>query len=377
MSETVLEIPEIRNIGWSKDRTAQTEGAPYPPGTVVISADSHLMEPENMWVDRVPPHLRDQAPQIWRDDVGFHMRIGDKDIPDLKGINLCAFECVPGAYDQQARLKDLDAEGVQAEILFPQRSLGFIRLPDLELRYWCLRAYNEYLSEFCHAAPGRFYGPGLLRFWDPAKTRDDLQEIKALGLKTVMIPKNPGEGVYYNSRAMDPFWDAIEEAELPVCIHIGENFPAGGRGAAATNALNSIGGFRYLWGLLAFGGVFDRHPTLQVIFAEGGISWVPSTIHDADMIYESYKPDMDPRLSHLPSYYWFNNCYATFMTDPAGLELMHRIGADRAMWASDYPHNEGTLGYTRSAVNDVFRYVGEEAGKAIVGGNAVRVFGLD
>ena len=81
---------------------------------------------------------------------------------------------------------------------------------------------------------------------------------------------------------------------------------------------------------------------------------VASMIHDADMIYNSFPTAMNPKLAHPPSWYWFNHCYATFMTDPAGLELLHRIGADRVMWSSDYPHQESTFGYTRSAIQAVF-----------------------
>jgi predicted TIM-barrel fold metal-dependent hydrolase len=94
------------------------------------------------------------------------------------------------------------------------------------------------------------------------------------------------------------------------------------------------------------------------------------------MIHESFPSHERPRLSHPPSYYWHNNCYATFMVDPAGLEMIHRVGADRAMWSSDYPHNESTFGYTRSAIRAVFDATNEDDAKKILGGNAIRVFGL-
>jgi predicted TIM-barrel fold metal-dependent hydrolase len=103
---------------------------------------------------------------------------------------------------------------------------------------------------------------------------------------------------------------------------------------------------------------------------------VPGALQEADMIYESFPSHVRPKLSHLPSHYWFNNCYATFMVDPAGLEMIHRIGADRAMWSSDYPHNESTLGYTRSAIQAVFDATTVENAQKIVGGNAIEVFGL-
>ena len=108
--------------------------------------------------------------------------------------------------------------------------------------------------------------------------------------------------------------------------------------------LTQMQGFRHIWAQLTFGGVFDRFPKLKVVFVEGGICWVASMLHDADMIYNSFPTVMNPKLAHPPSWYWFNHCYATFMTDPAGLELLHRIGPDRVMWSSDYPHQESTFG---------------------------------
>lgn len=377
ITDSVLEIPEITGIGWSKDRTAQTEGKPYPAGTIVVSSDDHLLESETMWTDRVPSHLKDKAPSMFRDEDGWHMKLGGNVVPEAGGLTFCGFECVDGAWEQNARIADMDAEAVDMQILFPQRSMGLIRLPDLDLRLACIRAYNEYLSEFIARKPDRFYGHGILPVWNPEGTKDYLQELKALGFRSVLIPMVPGEDIYYNSRRMEPFWNAIEESGMVTVYHIGENRGgAGGRGGAATNALTTLGGFRTLWGLLAFSGVFDRNPGLRIVFTEGGISWVPSTLYDADLIYETYGADITPKLAHPPSYYWFKNCYATFMNDPAGLELLHRVGADRLMWSSDYPHNEGTLGFTRSSVNEVFRYAGEENGKKIVGGTAIDLFQL-
>jgi len=104
---------------------------------------------------------------------------------------------------------------------------------------------------------------------------------------------------------------------------------------------------------------------------------VASAIHDADMIYTHFPSAMNPTLKHPPSWYWRNHCYATFMTDPAGLELLHRIGADRVMWSSDYPHQESTWGYTRSAIRAIFDATTVENAQKIVGGTALKVFNME
>jgi predicted TIM-barrel fold metal-dependent hydrolase len=100
-------------------------------------------------------------------------------------------------------------------------------------------------------------------------------------------------------------------------------------------------------------------------------------LHDADMIYNSFPTSVSPRLAHAPSWYWRAHCYATFMTDPVGLELLHRIGPETAMWSSDYPHQESTFGYTRGAIEAVFRACSVEDAQAILGKTALKLFRME
>jgi len=100
-------------------------------------------------------------------------------------------------------------------------------------------------------------------------------------------------------------------------------------------------------------------------------------LHDADMGYNSFPNAMIPQLAHPPSWYWRNHCYATFMTDPSGLQLIDRIGPETAMWSSDYPHQESTFGYTRSSIQAVFDSVKDVAmAQRILGKTALDVFDM-
>lgn len=380
----VLEIAKMQGIGDARYRVAESEGKPLPAGTVVISADSHWLEGD-IWVDRFPAHLKHRAPRVFFENGGWEVELGGKRLtPPGSAEASCAFECVPGFNQVDARLRDITAEGVTQEIIFPQKFFTLLFLENLEEKQWVARAYNQALAEFCAQAPGRLHGVAILNWWDPSQTRDALAEIKALGFKTVMVPIQPGKfedgtPIAYHDKRMDPFWDAVEEAGLPLNFHIGErpSNPANtSRGAAGIFVMGQMGGMRNVWSTLTFGGVFERNPGVQVIFVESGLHWVPGALQEADMIHESFPSQVRPRLSQPPSHYWYNNCYATFMVDPAGLEMVHRIGADRCMWSSDYPHNESTLGYTRSAVQAVFDATSVENAQKIVGGNAIRLFGL-
>lgn len=377
---TTLEIEGMRLAGDAAKRAPEATGG-APAGTLVVSADSHWLEPPDLWVERFPDHLKDRAPRMTDNGMGWEMEVNGKTfIGAPQAAGFATFELVPGINQVDARLRDLDTEGVHHELLFPQRTLALIRLPDLEYREWCFRAYNQHLAEVCAAEP-RLHGVGILKWWDPEATADAIAELRDLGFRTMMVPIEPGayadgEQIRYQDPRMDPFWKAVEDCGMPLCFHIGENTKAGGQGLVGIFVLEQMQGFRNLWGTLAFGGVFDRFPALRVVFVEGQLNWVPGALQDADMIYNGFNSMVSPKLAHDPSHYWHTNCYATFMVDPAGLELIHRIGADRALWSSDYPHNESTLGYTRSAVRQVFDMVPEVDARKIVGENAADLFGI-
>jgi predicted TIM-barrel fold metal-dependent hydrolase len=291
-------------------------------------------------------------------------------------------ECVPGFRSPAERLKDLDAEGVDKELLFPQRVLALMAHNEISLREHIFRAYNRHLSVVRKQAEGRLYFVAIPNFWDPAAAETSITEIKALGASALMLPLHPrqdihGNAIHYSGPAMDGFWRAAAQSGLPVAFHIGEKLlGTEAPGWSATQMLVERAGFRQIWGPLVFGGVFDRHPGLKVFFAEAGISWVPGMLHEADVLWTSYGDFLQPRISHPPSWYWYEHCHVSFMTDPPGLELLDRIGADNVLWSSDYPHPESTYGYTNSAIQAVFDATDEISAQKIVGGNALKLFGM-
>ena len=150
-----------------------------------------------------------------------------------------------------------------------------------------------------------------------------------------------------------------------------------GRGALGTSLTAALQPFRELWCLLAFSGILERHPEMKVIFAEGGISWIPSALFDADKQYRAYETEMRPKLANLPSHYWYRQCYATFMNDPAGIKLVDEIGPEHMLWSTDYPHPEGNLGENMAVMRSIFGQLDETRARAIVGTNAAQVWNLD
>jgi predicted TIM-barrel fold metal-dependent hydrolase len=378
--------PVAEGAGFIVDRKAQPlDGLALPKGLTLVSADNHIEVTEDVFFQRFPERLKDVAPRVWFDTywhVGFK---GDIEaFPVGFDIDRALSKTVMHAgFDLDVRNRHLDAEGIGKEIVYPQSLLGFVRYPDLEMQELMYRVYNEHLADLQARSPGRFYGVGILsNWWDPAKAEIAVRQIVDLGLKSFMLPFSPGKAldgrpIDYAGPEMDRLWAAAAEAGLPVSFHIGEVPASGGRGAFGTFFIVQAAPFRRVLGGLIFGGVLDRHPGLRIVFAEGGINWIAGALQDCELTYEVHREMLDPMPKHRPSWYWRNHCYATFQTDPVGLSLLDRIGADRVMWAQDYPHSEGTFGFTARAVQEVLDATTEAQARLILGETAASLYRLN
>ena len=376
-----------QGLGAPKDRhPGPVVDVGLPPTTQVFSADDHISLSEDIFYERCPESMRDRVPRILNIDGGWVLGVEGKNILPQGFLDvLVQYDPLPGSHtgDIEARLAALDSEGVTTELAFPNAILGLIGWPDREVREVCFRIYNEYMAELQERSGDRIYGVGLINWWDEAGTRRTLTELKGLGLKTFLLPLSPGKTVDkqpidYSSMAMDGVWAAIEEAELPVSHHIGETPPSTPNefNALALTMLQSVAPFRDLFGKYILGGILDRHPGLRVGWFEGGINWVPSAIQDAQHLSASFHHMGNLELQHDPQHYWDTHMCASFMVDPLGLELIDRIGVERAMWSTDFPHNESTYCYTTSSLRNVVDSVGPQAASAIVSGNVRRFLGL-
>jgi predicted TIM-barrel fold metal-dependent hydrolase len=285
-------------------------------------------------------------------------------------------------FDFAVRERHLDAEGIAHEIVYPNSLMGFIRYPDQDMQELMYRTYNDHMAELDRRGSGRFHGVGICsNWWDPAKAEAAIGQIVDLGLKSFMLPYSPGknrngEVIDYSDPDMDRFWAIAEEAGLPVNFHIGEVPASGGRGGFGTFFIVQADPFRRTFGQLIFGGVFDRFPKLQVVFAEGGINWVAGALQDCELTYGAHRELFSWDMKHRPSHYWHNHMHATFQTDTIGLKLLDQLGADRVMWAQDYPHSEGTFGYTANALQEVLDATTEAEARLILSENAMRVYKL-
>ena len=273
----------IRVRGSVRRRTATghaTGAVGLPAGTEVFSADDHISLAEDIFYERFPESMKEQAPRVVYDDGAWTLAIGGKRVP-AAGVHRRADAVRPAGRARAPPTstpasRELESDGIHRELAFPNALLGLMGWPDKDVRERCFRIYNEHIAELQEQSGGRFYGVGMINWWDGDGARRTLAEMKDLGLKTFWLPLKPGKGddgkpIDYNSPAMYPVWEAIEESGLPVAHHIGES-PLGSPCAdnsVLIGMVHNVAPFREMFGRYVFGGILDRHPGLTVGLVRG------------------------------------------------------------------------------------------------------------
>jgi predicted TIM-barrel fold metal-dependent hydrolase len=375
-----------RPHGLMQSREPQRPLPAHASTDLVVSADNHMALADDIFFEAFPQRLKDKAPRIWWDEQTGIYQMGpnfQSVYPPSASEELRTIETRVGAHRLQGRLADMDAEGVAKEIVFPQVLQLYFKHPDQEVRGLIFDTYNAYMADIQRASGGRTFPVAIPRFWDRDGACESIRRIKDMGFKAILLPNLPGTGsdgepVVYNSEAYDPVWATIQECDITVCHHIGETFFQEGINGRGARLMYDLGGdlFRLHFGRYVFGRILDKFPKLRVVFSEAGVAWAAGAIQDAEMIFDTAALMFESRPDHRPHTYWRNHFYTTFMTDIVGMRLLDIIGPDRVMWSVDYPHNEGTFGYSQDSKNEVLRAVGPDEATMILGGTAARVFDL-
>ena len=187
----------------------------------------------------------------------------------------------------------------------------------------------------------------------------------------------------------DPYWTAFLElcndTGTPINFHLNAAINPNAlvwKSFSFEKAISVASNMFYIGNLATMGnwmvsGLLDRHPKLRIVFAEGGLNWAAGALQDAELTYEVHREMLDPMPKLRPTEYWRNHCYATFQTDAIGLQLLDRLGADRVMWAQDYPHSEGTFGFTAQAIQEVLDATSEADARLILGETAASLYKLN
>jgi predicted TIM-barrel fold metal-dependent hydrolase len=368
---------------------------------LAISADSHVTEPGDCYVDRIDPKFRDRAPVARTDDtMGAVMDIdnGRSRVPygmvaaaGRPADKISPWEFVPweelhpGGWDPKARLEEQDRDGVAAEVLYPSVGMLLCNHPDVDYKKACFDAYNLWIAEFQSHAPERIVGLGQTALRSVDEGIADLEAVKGLGLRGVMMPGVAGchdEGDYDDER-WDPFWQAAIDMGLPLSFHIltsGSDVLGGTgfRGPKINGFMGIIRGCQDIIGTLIYGGVFDRFPELQVVCVEADAGWAPHWMYRADHAYKRHRNWLtSAALSRMPSDYFKQNVYVTFQDDWVAFQVTHLLDHRRLMWASDHPHSDATFPDSQQVLAEQTAHLDPEVRDDIIWRNCARLYGLD
>jgi predicted TIM-barrel fold metal-dependent hydrolase len=310
-------------------------------------------------------------------------------------------------WNSERRLGELEADGIVAEVVFPNTIPPFFPSAALmapapareeyEQRWAGLRAHNRWLADFCEAVPGRRAGVAQILLNDVDEAVREIRRTREAGLTGgILLPGTPpGSGLpELYSRTYDPIWAVCDELGIPVNHHGGSASPPLGEEPAARAVFmveTTWFSHRALWHLI-FGGAFRRHPTLKLVLTEQGSGWIPGVLEMLDYYHDrlvaagsraataesKFGAGLAASMGKGPSEVWRDNCFvgASFMR-PHEVPLRDRIGLDKIMWGSDYPHDEGTAPYSREGLRIAYAGLDRNEVAAMAGGNAARVYGFD
>lgn len=356
-----------------------------------VSADSHVLEPGDLWVKGLPQDCRARAPKVVTVDgkssfVGEGMTDRPLSIAFAAGrrgddmdYNNTVWENRPAAgSDLKARLEAQDLDGVAGEVLYPTLGLNMFSLADPKLKRECARAYNRWLGDLAKRSEGRLIAVGLLAVDDPSTIEDDIREAVNEGCRAIMPPVVGA--IPFNREVYEPLWKTAEEMRLPVNFHIGaggELMKARGPGAAMINYMGTLEGLQNLAHTLIWSGLFVNHPGIKVGFIEAGIGWIAPLLEKLDDLWGQHGSWARPKLDKAPSEFFKSNCYATFERDHIGLDQRSRVGVKNLMWATDYPHAESSWPNSRAVAAEHFSGIPEEERNLILSGNVLRLYNWD
>jgi len=368
---------------------------------LILSSDSHVFEPPDLWTQRIDAAFRDRAPRMVRID-GADVLVVEAD-QVLSGIGLISnagarfdapetisgrgrFEDVHrGGWDPEQHLADMRLDGVGGEVLYPSQGLFYFRVADSGLQAAIFRAYNDWLADFCRVDPSRLKGIAMISMDDVQAAIRELERTKRLGLAGAMITEYPLEDRRYDQPEYEPFWAAAEALDMPLSLHTATRRQGKIRGAGALTLRDATSrATKAFYPALSMcdmilSGVFERHPRLTLAIVEFELSWAPNILASMDYTYRErheeaiYRFKGDAR----PSDFFHRNVVLSFQEDALGIRLRDVIGVDNMMWGSDYPHSESTFPQSRKILAEILSGVPDDEQAKIAGGNTARVYRFD
>ena len=379
----------------------------------LISVDDHVLEPPNVWVDRVAAKDRDRAPHMELDDNGLDYWVYDGKRYPSSGLSavvgkskeefspepLPYSEMRPGCYDSIARLEDMDRAGVLASLCFPTitRFCGqlFMEASDREFGFVCLQAYNDWMiDEWCASAPGRYIPLTLIPMWDPTLAAKEMERCAAKGSTAFCFSENPAPLGLPTIHDPDGFWDpvmaAANDLEMVVCMHVGSSSTLPAISPDAPFMANlAWGASRTSGAMLAwlFSGMFQRFSNLKIALSEGEVGWIPYFLERAEQVLDKQRywvqrgvqftghatTEVDLDTLNVRDLFR-DHVFGCFIDDAHGIASIDEIGEDNIMCETDYPHSDSTWPDSIGVVQRLIKDLPEEQQYKVLRGNAERLY---
>src|SRR4051794_36055063 len=392
---------------------------------LIISVDDHVVEPPNLWTERLPKQFLDRGPRVVRDTAKFHFEGGvfsyEKGVEggemcdwwlyddlvypfpklsaalDFEGLDVTPVtydEIRPGCWIQKDRLEDMTANHVEASICFPNtlpRFCGqtFFERQDKELALLCVQAYNDWMiEEWCAGdGKGRLIPLGMIPLWDAELAAAEVRRNAARGCFAVTFSENPHPlglpSVHDKGRFWDPFFRACEETGTVVCMHIGSSSRMPATSPDAPFIVSSTLTFQNAMGSVLdyiFSGTLERFSKLKIAYSEGQVGWMPYVFERADKLWaERSDNSFGTSLPHAPSSYLKDRVYGCIFDDEIGLRNRDVVGMDQICFETDYPHADSTFPRSKEVAEEICAKAGlsDDEIYKFIRGNAIKAFGLE
>jgi predicted TIM-barrel fold metal-dependent hydrolase len=366
----------------------------------IISSDAHVVEAPDLWERYLGVEHRDRAPKLVKDQEGGDAWSFNGGPPEPIGLVTKAgieleklrwtgarYDSIhPGCFTGKGRLEALDADGIDAEILYPPQrtTLWFMMNPDRDFQRAGIDAYNRWvLEDWQGADPARLIPMAQVPNLGIDESVASVRRAKSDGFRGVVISVWPSGGDNISADD-DPFWAVCQELGMPVSIHerisggTPQPQPKGGRTPKLISGMGAAGlSMGQHISAMTFSEMFDRFPELQITAVETGCGWVPFLMEQMDDRYWRNRTWAGSTLKHPPSYYFRNNWSFTFITDLSGISQREQIGVDRIMWSTDFPHHGNDWPRSRWTIEQQFAGVPEAEKQKMICDNVVRMYSLD
>lgn len=359
----------------------------------VFSCDAHIVEPPTLFLDRMPEDLKQFAIHGDRDEKYRYTKIGDDTVLKVKanfhqhktglGDELATDEervdtVRRGARDLNLRFEDMDRDGVDAELVFPSLGLMLPRIADRTGQREACKVYNDWAWEYCKQSDGRLVPAAMIPCLDFEDALAECKRTAEMGYAAFCL----WEGLNnYNDPAWDPIFKFAGDNDIPLVFHTGVGVTdiraLRGPGSAMFNYTRQMNDAVDIIAQLVAGGVLDRNPNAHILFAEHSAGWLWGLAERMDEIYHGHAPIVHPKLGRLPSQIVRDQVHCALQNDVGSVGTRKGVGIRALLFATDYPHSEGTFPFSKSVVDRMMEENSDASMDdfvAVLGGNAARLF---